>query len=66
MTIARGFGRGQTTARNIVRWETSWVDERNILERKERQDYFSWMDDEGLKESIRDFARRQGDRKYFV
>lgn len=64
MTIARGFGRGQTTARNIVRWETSWIDERIIPERKEKQDYFSWIDDEGLRESIRDFARRQGDRKY--
>ena len=43
MTIARGFGRRQTTARNIVRWETLWVDKRNIPERKERQDYFSWI-----------------------
>ena len=41
MTIARGFGRGQTTARNIVQWKTSWVDEQNIPERKKRQDYFS-------------------------
>ena len=50
MTIARGFGQGQTTGRNTVGWENSWVDERDIPERKERQDYFSWMDDEQLKE----------------
>ena len=52
--------------RNIVQWETLWVDEQNIHKRKERQDYFLWMDDEGLKESIRDFAQRQGDRKCFI
>lgn len=63
MTIARGFGRGQATARNIVRWENLWVDKRDIPEKKERQDYFLWIDDKELKESIRDSARRQGDRK---
>lgn len=57
MTTARGFRREQTTARNVVQWETSWVDKQNIPERKERLDYFSWMSDEGLQESIRDFAR---------
>ena len=63
LTIARGFGRGHTTGRNIVRWERSWVNKRIIPERKGRDDYFSWMDDEELRESMRAFARRQGDSK---
>ena len=46
-----------------MRWEKSWVAERLIPERKIRNDYFSWMDDEKLRESIRDFAQRQGDNK---
>lgn len=41
LTIARGFGRGHQTGRNIVRWEKSWVEERLIPERKEREDYSS-------------------------
>ena len=36
---------------------------RKSSQRKGREDYFSWMDDEELKESMRDFARRQGDSK---
>ena len=64
MSIARSFGKGQGTARNIVQWEKSWVEEREIPRRKNRDNYFSWMDDEDLQESIRDFARRQGDSKY--
>ena len=64
LTIARGFGKGHVTGRNIMRWERSWVEKRIIPERKGRDDYFSWMDDEELRESMRDFARRQGDSKY--
>ena len=61
LNIARSFGKGYGTARNIVRWEKSWVKEREITGQKNRDDYFSWMDNKDLQESIRDFARRQGD-----
>ena len=40
------------------------MEEREISRRKNRDNYFAWMDDENLQESIRDFARRQGDSKY--
>lgn len=44
-----------------MKWEKLWVKERCIPKRKGREDYFSWMDDEDVKESMRDFARTQGD-----
>lgn len=62
--VARCFGRGGETSRNITRWEKSWIDNRVILEKKNREDYESWMDDEDLKESIRNFARKEGDRMF--
>ena len=65
LIVAQSFGRGYNTARNIVRWENSWVDEREIPERKSPKIYASWMDDEELKESIRDFACTQGDSRYY-
>lgn len=65
LIVAQSFGRGYNTARNIVRWENSWVDEREIPERKSREIYASWMDDKELKESIRDFARTQGNCTYY-
>lgn len=61
LSTARCFKRGHGTARNIVQWENAWVDSREIPRRKERNDYESWMDDESLRESIRDFARKQDD-----
>ena len=50
-------------ARNIVRWEKSWVEKREIPSQKNQDDYFSWMNDKDLQESIRDFARKQRDSK---
>lgn len=61
LNTARCFKESHGTAKSIRQWETSWVEDRVIPERKERDDYESWMDDETLRESIRDFARRQGD-----
>lgn len=61
LSTARCFKYGHRTANNIVRWENLWIDHREIPERKESKDYESWMDDEDLKKSIRDFARKQGD-----
>ena len=40
LSIARSFGKGYGTARNIVQ-ENSWVKEREIPGRKNRDDYFS-------------------------
>lgn len=65
LNIARCFGRSHGTAKNIVRWENSWVNNREVPQRKERNDYESWMDDESLRESMRDFARKLGDRMYY-
>ena len=64
LIIAQGFGKGHVTGRNIMRWERSWVEKRIIPERKGRDDYFSWMDDEELRESMKNFARQQGNSKY--
>lgn len=63
--MAQSFGGRYNTARNIVQWVNSWVDEREIPIRKNREIYASWMDDKELKESIRDFARTQGDYMYY-
>ena len=37
--VASTFNRGQTTARNIIRWEKSWVTDNEIPCRKEAKDY---------------------------
>ncbi len=63
-TIARSFGQGQTTASNIVKWENSWMNDRIIPERNEREYYASWMDNEDLEMGVREFARKTGDRNY--
>ena len=55
------FKEGHGTARKIKQWEKSWVDNRTIPEKKTCNNYKSWMDDEDLKESIQDFARKQSD-----
>ena len=64
LSIARSFGRNYTTARNIVQWEKSWIAHREIPRRKDREDYATWIDNEELQESIRDFARRERDNKF--
>ena len=66
LTVAQSFGRGMFTARNIVRWEKSWVSIREIPERKERDDGDSWMYDEDVNDAIKKFVRIQGDRKYYL
>ena len=61
--VASTFNKGQTTARNIVRWQKSWVDDNEIPRRKEAKNYDSWMSDEDVTMAVRDFARKQGDSK---
>ena len=63
LTVSRVFGRGYPTARNIVQREKSWVEKREIPERKERIDGDSWMYDEEVNDVILKFARAQGDSK---
>ena len=58
MSIAQLFDKGQGTAQNIVQWEKSWVEKREIPRQKNRDNYFSWIDDKDLQESMRDFARK--------
>lgn len=65
LNIARAFGRGRPTAHNIVRWEKEGAVSQTIPERKEREDFDSWMYDGDLNNAIREFVRTQGDSKYF-
>ena len=65
LNISRAFGRGYLTARNIVQWEKSWVEKREIPERKEKMDGDSWMYDEGVNDAILKFARAQRDSKWY-
>lgn len=65
ISIAASFNRGQTTGRNLVRWENSWVATRDIPAQKEAEIYASWLTDEDVIMAIREFARKQGDSKFF-
>lgn len=64
LSIAHSFGRDYGTQRNIVQWENEWIAKRKIPRQKNGDDYSLWMDNEELKESIRDFAQKQRDRIY--
>ena len=63
LNVAQAFGRSSPTARLIVQWEKSWVELREIPERKEREDSDSWMYDGDLNDAMRAFVRTQGDSK---
>ena len=41
LSAAWNFGRESPTAQNIVWWENIWLDNREISERKRRDDYDS-------------------------
>jgi hypothetical protein len=64
-TVAVSNNRGTTTARMIVKWERSWVQQRTIPERKSRDIKYnvSWMNEEDIACAARDFARSQGEGK---
>lgn len=57
LTVACALGQGHHTARNIVRWEKSWVEEREIFERKERVDGDLWMYNENVNNAIKEFIK---------
>ena len=62
--VARNYGRGSPTTRNIVWWKNMWVDKSEIPERKGKDDHDSWMYDLDLNDAMRKFAATQGDSKY--
>ena len=63
--VARCFGKGRYTAKKIMRWEISWIDHRVILARKDCEDSESLINDEDLRISIRDFAKKQDNCTYY-
>lgn len=63
LLVASTFNKGQTTARNIVRWEKSWVNDNEIPRCKEAKNYESWMSNKDVKMVVQDFAKKQGDSK---
>lgn len=63
ISVAANFDRGQTTRRNIVRWESSWVNDRKIPESAYGDWQAAWMDDEDLKMAVRHFSKKEGQRK---
>ena len=52
LSVAATFNRRQTTARNIIRWERSWVEKKKIPESLYGGWYAEWMDNENLKMAI--------------
>lgn len=65
-SVAASFNQGHTTARNIVRWEKSWVTTGEISMQKEAEMYASWLTDEDVMMDIREFARNRGDSKKII
>jgi hypothetical protein len=66
LQVARSFNRGITTARKIVQWTNSWIEQRVIPESYAGKHLhaFSWLEDEGVAIAAREFARKEGESKY--
>ena len=64
LSIARSINKNHTMACNIVQWEKSWIAHKEILKQKNCEDYATWIDNEELQKSIRDFAKGKGDSKF--
>ena len=64
-TVAASNKRGSKTARKIIQWEKSWVEQRTIPERKSKNMTCStsWMNEEDIACAARDFARSQREGK---
>jgi hypothetical protein len=64
--VAKTYGRGLHTGRNIVRWERSWVERRTIPEGKagKHKHNISWMDDEDVLLAVQQFVRSQGEGQF--
>jgi hypothetical protein len=66
LQVARSYNRGTGTARKIVQWTNSWIERRVIPEGRAGKNLhtFSWLEDEGVAIAAREFARKEGERKY--
>ena len=60
-SVAQGAGKGFAVGRRIVQWEKSWVDNRVIPRRASGGGRSSWMNDDDIAQSVRYFARQEGD-----
>lgn len=63
--VAQSFNKRSYTGRKIVQWERSWVKSRVIPDTKggNQKGDLSWMEDEDLVLSIKDWAKREGESK---
>ena len=63
ITVAHSHNARGGTARQIVRWERSWVENRVIPETQagKNKHTFSWMEDEELITDVRTYIKAQGD-----
>ena len=63
--VAQSFNKRRYTARKVVQWERSWVQLRVIPNTKagNKKGDLSWMDDEDLVLSIKDWAKKTGESK---
>lgn len=57
--VAQNFSRRRHTGRKIIQWEKLWVADRIIPETKagKHEHNLTWMEDEDLIMSVRDWAR---------
>lgn len=64
VSVATNFDWGQTTVRNIVWWESSWVNNWTIPKSAYGDSYAAWMDDKDLKMAVWNYAKKKGQRKW--
>ena len=64
--VAQSFNKRSYTGRRIVQRERSWVKDRVIPNTKagNQKGDLSWMDDEDLVLSIKDWAKKEGESKF--
>ena len=64
--VVQSFNKRSYTGRRIIQWERSWVKDRVILNTKagNQKGDLSWMDDEDLVLSIKDWAKKEGESKF--
>ncbi|KAA8892550.1 hypothetical protein FN846DRAFT_915304 [Sphaerosporella brunnea] len=62
--MSRDHTRDTYTARKIVQWSNSWIEDRSIPEGSagKHRHTFSWLDDEGVLITARDIARHAGEQ----
>lgn len=65
--VSQNFRRRHHTGRKIIKWERSWIASRTIPETKAGSHKYntSWMEDEDLIMSIKEWAKGLKDGMYF-